>query len=77
MTENPNNFDLTKYTYIECHLMGATVLHEHPFGDLTCTYLGTGLEKEYEPFYMKSNLWFLSITLFSHTYVHFMLTIYT
>ena len=24
-----------------------------------------------------SNLWFLSITLFSHTYVHFMLTIYT
>ncbi len=53
MTENPNNFDFTKYTYIECHLMGATVLHEHPFGDLPCTYLGTGLEKEYEPLHMK------------------------
>ena len=27
--------------------------------------------------FIVSNLWFLSITLFSHTYVHFMLTIYT
>ena len=27
--------------------------------------------------FIESNLWFLSITSFSHTYVHFMLTIYT
>lgn len=27
--------------------------------------------------FIVSNLWFLSITLFSHTYVHFMLTIYS
>jgi len=53
MTGNPNNFDFSKYTYIQCHLMGATVLHDHPFGELPCTYLGTGLEKEFEAFHMK------------------------
>jgi hypothetical protein len=53
MLRNSNNIDFTQFTYIERHLMGATVLHEHPFGELPTQYIGTGLEKDYEPLHLK------------------------
>ena len=55
MTENPNNFDFTKYTNIQDHLLGTAVLHDHHFGELPYTYLGTCLEKDAQQIIFASN----------------------
>lgn len=52
MEDNPNNIDLHKYTWLQRHLMGATVLHEHPFGDLP-SHFRVDIENESNVFWAK------------------------